>query len=125
MYRDERWDPDIYHPKNLSQRPPKAQKIAYFLLFCFLLSILIQVQTLLVRDTMGEQYVDNLKFPQLEKQPIKDALAQKEIITAQQKEKALYQDVLKKLSPTQIAGLIEKNFKDAKGVFKNYQEIEK
>lgn len=74
---------------------------------------------------MGEQYTDNLKFPQLERQQIKDALIQKEIVSTQQKESALYQEVLKNLSPKQIAQLIQKNYAGQQGKFLAYNKMPK
>ena len=73
---------------------------------------------------MGDQHIDNLKFPQLERKNIKDALVQKEIITAQQKESSLYKEVLKDLTPVQIAGLLEKNYQK-NGKFLSYNDIPK
>ncbi len=73
---------------------------------------------------MGE-YVDNLKFPQLDRNNIKDALVQKEIISAQQKESTLYKEVLKNLAPKQIAQLIQKNYTDKQGNFLAYNKIQK
>lgn len=73
---------------------------------------------------MGEQYLDNLKFPQLERQQIKDALMKKEIVSVQQKETTLYKEVLKNLTPVQIAGLLEKNYQK-NGEFLSYNDIPK